>query len=75
MMDFTVEQVNFMCVFNTDNRKALMDGIRYSMPVFYEPELLEIAQNTLRKLEEMSDEEFDALEFYPVSEDDDEAEV
>ena len=75
MTYFTVEEENFMFVFNTVSRSTLIDGIIGAMPDFYEPELLEIAQNTLRKLEGITDAEFETLEFYPAFEDDDETEV
>jgi len=73
-MIFTVEEENLICIYDTTNKQALMDGIRAAMPDFEENEMREIAGNALRKLEAMSDEDFSAYVFSPAyySEDDNE---
>ena len=73
-MNFTVEEENLMCIFDVSSRNALITDINVAMRDFYEPELREIAENALHKLNGMNDEEFSALEFYPVY-DDEEPEV
>ena len=75
MISFTIEEENFMSVFNINSQDTLVKDIIDAMPGFYEPELLEIAQNTLQKLECITDDEFKTLDFYPINEDDEEAEV
>jgi hypothetical protein len=67
---FTVEEENLICVFDTSGRTALIGDIRAAMPDFEEPEMREIADSAIAKLEAMSDAEFFALTFSPAYEDD-----
>lgn len=69
---FTVEEVNLMCIFDTSGKEALIAGIAAALPDFDEPELNEIAQSVLERLIRMSDADFSALELYPEYEDYDE---
>lgn len=69
---FTVEEENLVCIFDTSSRDTLIGGIREAMPDFDEPELREIAENVLHKLETMSDLEFSAIYFTPAYFDDEE---
>jgi hypothetical protein len=62
-MDFTIEEVNLMCVFDTSSRERLISEL--TAAVFDEPDMAEIAANILKKLNQMSDLEFAALELYP----------
>ena len=64
-MGFTVEEVNFICIFDTKNRGRLLTEIRESLPYLSEPELLELAQRVSGRLESMTDNEFAALIFAP----------
>ncbi len=63
--NFTVEEENLLCIFDTSSRAALMDGLITAMPDFEEAELIEIAGNALLKLENMSDADFASLMFSP----------
>lgn len=69
---FTVEEVNLMCIFDISSRISLIEGLEVALPGFDEPELAEITMGVLDKLLKMSDEDFNALELYPVYEDYDE---
>ena len=69
---FTVEEENLICAFGTGGRVTAINAIKSAVPDLNESELLEIAQNTLRKLEAMTDTEFDALVFHPAYQLDDE---
>ena len=62
---FTVEEINFMCVFDTGDRAELIADIMTAVEDFEEPDLIDIGVNVLAKLFKMSDAEFDALELYP----------
>ncbi len=62
---FTVEEENLICIFDTGSRAALIADIRGVLPDFDEPELREIAETALRKLEAMSDDDFSGLVFEP----------
>jgi len=74
MMDgqFTIEEINLMCIFDTSSRDALIAELTAAIPEFDEPELTEIAENVLTKLMAMSDDDFNALDLYPVYDDYDE---
>jgi hypothetical protein len=62
---FTVEEINLMCVFGADSRAELIADLMTAARDFDEPELIEIGANILAKLYKMSDADFDALELYP----------
>jgi hypothetical protein len=73
---FTVEEINLMYIFDTSSRDSLITELSAAVPEFDEPELIEIAENVLNKISEMTDEDFSALELYPEYEDyDEESEV
>lgn len=65
---FTVEEENLICAFDTSSRTALMADIKAIMPDFCgdEPEMQEIVNNVLRKLDDITDTEFSELVFSPV---------
>ena len=71
---FTVEEENLICIFNTGNRTALIQSITDAIPDFDEPRMDEIAESAIKKLNEMTDAEFAALELYPEYGDNDEQE-
>lgn len=62
---FNVEEMNLMCIFNTDSRDALVSGLRESLPDVYDPELRDIMQTVTAKLEKLTDEEFSQIVFSP----------
>lgn len=67
MENFTFEEMNLMCIYNTGTREGLF-GALTEMRGYLEPdetELLTLTDSTLEKLSHMSDEAFDALELYP----------
>ena len=67
---FTVEEINLLCIYNTTNRNELISELIEAITDFEDDEMFEIAQNALNKVSEMSDEDFAALEFYPEYGDD-----
>ena len=69
---FTVEEVNMICIFDRSSKDALITELTAAMPEFDEPGLDEIAESVLAKLAKMSDADFAALELYPEYEDYDE---
>jgi hypothetical protein len=72
---FTVEEINLICVFNRQNRNELIFELITAMEDFEDGEMIEIAQSALDKVSKMSDEDFAVLEFYPVYDDDEETEA
>ena len=56
MGNFTFEEMNLMCIYNTGSRTGLIDSLR---------EMRELTDSALGKLQAMSDAEFAELELYP----------
>lgn len=65
-MDFTVEQMNLMCIFDTSSRARLMEGIQNALPDVDDAELREIMLDVFDTLAGMSNETFAAIEFIPT---------
>ena len=72
---FTVEETNLICIFDTGSRDALIAELSVAVPEFDDLEMEEIANNVLAKLSVMSDADFAALELYPEYGDYDDEEV
>ena len=67
MGNFTFEETNLLCIYNTGSRTGLIDALT-EMRGHLEPdeaELRELADSALGKLRAMSDAEFAELELYP----------
>ena len=67
MGNFTFEEINLMCIYNTGSRTGLIDSLREMRGELapQEPELRELTDSALGKLQAMSDAEFAELELYP----------
>jgi hypothetical protein len=61
-MRFTVEETNLMCIYDTGDRVTLIGQLREAMQDDMEPEMLEIAQSCITRLEAMTDEEYAATD-------------
>lgn len=61
MNKFTVEEINFMCVFEVQNRMEMMKEIRRIMPHIKDSDMEELSRQVLRKLDGMTDKEFAEL--------------
>lgn len=67
MSDFTFDEINLMCIYNTGTRAGLMQALT-DMCKHLEPdetELRELTDSTLRKLGGITDEQFAELELVP----------
>lgn len=67
MMDFTNDEMNLMCIYNTGSRAGLMEALA-NMKQYLdkdETELLELTESALAKLGRISDEDFEKLELVP----------
>lgn len=62
-MRLNVEEMNLLYMFDTSSRKAAVQDILDRFPFLENEELKEICQQTVKKLEKMSDEEFAAIDF------------
>ena len=67
MGNFTFEEMNLMCIYNTGSRTGLIDSLREMRGELSpeETELRELTDGALGKLQAMSDAEFAELELYP----------
>ena len=67
MGNFTFEEMNLMCIYNTGSRTGLIDSLREMRGELSpeEAELRELTDSALGKLRAMSDAEFAELELYP----------
>ena len=55
MKNFTVEEINLMCCFNTSSRKRLIDDMKSVTLNDMDGEIAELMYKTVRKLEAMTD--------------------
>ena len=62
-MRLNIEEMNLLFLFDTSSRKAAIQDILSRLPFVVDSELKEICEQTARKLEQMTDDEFSALDF------------
>ena len=67
MGNFTFEEINLMCIYNTGSRTGLIAALTEMRGELSpeEAELRELTDSALMKLRAMSDAEFAELELYP----------
>ncbi len=67
MGNFTFEEMNLMCIYNTGSRTGLIESLTEMRGELSpeETELQELTDSALGKLRVMTDDEFAALELYP----------
>ena len=72
MMDFTNDEMNLMCIYNTGNRTGLINALSEMRKELStdEIELRELTDSTLNKLSAIPDEDYEKLELYPDFDDD-----
>ena len=65
--NFTFEEMNLMCIYNTGSRTGLIDSLTEMREHLEqdEVELSALTDSTLEKLQQMTNAEFEALELYP----------
>ena len=77
MGNFTFDEINLMCIYNTGTRQGLMDALK-EMREYLEPdetELMAITDSAMEKLSAMTDADFAALELYPDFDDKEDADA
>lgn len=65
MKNFTVEETNLMCCFNTSSQKRLIDDMKSVTLNDMDGEIAELMYKIIQKLEAMSDAEFEELYIMP----------
>ena len=67
MGNFTFEEMNLLCIYNTGSRGGLIENLTDMRGELSpeETELRELTDSALGKIQAMSDAEFSELELYP----------
>ena len=66
---FSAEEINLMCIFETGSKKNLLNILREALKNdIYDPEMREIYENTIEKLEKISDGDFTEIGIYTADE-------
>ena len=58
MSNFTVEEINLMCVFEANGRTELIEDIGRVLPHLDDRDMEELVNRVIGKLQNMTDEEF-----------------
>ena len=58
MSNFTVEEINLMCVFEAKGRTELIEDISRVLPHLDDKDMEELVNRVIGKLQNMTDEEF-----------------
>lgn len=72
MMDFTNDEMNLMCIYDTGNRTGLINALSEMRKELDTDEaaLRELTDSVLNKLSAIPDEDYAKLELYPDFDDD-----
>lgn len=72
MMDFTNDEMNLMCIYDTGNRTGLINALSEMRKELDTDEaaLRELIDSVLNKLSAIPDEDYAKLELYPDFDDD-----
>jgi len=68
MDKFSVEEINLMCIFDTGNKDNLLSELRSAVSDIYDPDMREVFESTIAKLETLMDAEFADIGFYIADE-------
>ena len=76
-MNFTNDEMNLMCIYDTGSRTGLMKALSEMRKELSEDEveLRELTDSTLNKLSAMSDEDYEKLELYPDFDDEEDVDA
>jgi len=65
---FSIEEINLMCIFDISDRQTLLSELRESLPDVYDPEMREVYESAIEKLERVSDAGFAEIGLYIADE-------
>lgn len=68
MSNLTVEETNFLCVFDGKDRGAMIADIKRVQPLLKDSEMEELTEQVLNKLQNMTDEQYAELVLEPAEE-------
>ena len=60
--NFTVEEVNLICVFAGESRSEVIEDIERALPYLEDTDMEELSHRVIEKLRDMTDKEFEQLE-------------
>lgn len=60
--NFTVEEVNLICIFAGEGRSQVIGDMESILPHLDDPDMEELSNRVIGKLRNMTDEEFEQLE-------------
>ncbi len=60
--NFTVEEVNLICIFTGEGRSEVIEDIERALPYLDDADMAELSHRIIGKLRNMTDEEFEQLE-------------
>ena len=60
--NFTVEEVNLICIFAGESRSEVIEDMERALPHLDDPDMVELSNRVIGKLRGMTDEEFEELE-------------
>ena len=60
--NFTVEEVNLICIYAGESRSEVIEDIERALPYLDDPDMVELSNRIIEKLRNMTDEEFEQLE-------------
>ena len=66
---FSTEELNLMCIFDTNDRGTLRDDLVTALHDVYEPDMIAVFSSTLEKLDTLTDDEFAEIGFYIADDD------
>ena len=72
MRKISIEMMNLMCIFDHSGRATLKEDMGASLPYIEDTDMADLMEQTMRFLENMTDEEFAEIEFEPTWDDDEE---
>lgn len=65
-----VEMINLMCIFNHSSKAVLLADIKASLPYINDSDMARLMVETIKTLEEMTDDEYAEIVFEPAIDDD-----
>ena len=62
LLNFTVEEVNLICIYAGESRNEVIEDIERALPYLDDTDMVELSNRIIEKLRNMKDEEFERLE-------------
>lgn len=60
--NFTVEEVNLICIFAGEDRSEVIKDMERALPYLEDTDMEELSHRVIKKLRDMTDKEFEQLE-------------